>query len=76
MATFRCLVSGQTVTFIHQHDIDSMKGKLGKTVDALRDKLLKNSRKLKVSVISTSHDACGQILKIVLNESKLLYFLC
>lgn len=25
-ATFRCLVSGQTVTFIHQVDIDSMKG--------------------------------------------------
>ena len=24
-ATFRCLVSGQTVTFIHQVDIDSMK---------------------------------------------------
>jgi hypothetical protein len=29
MATFRCLVSGQTVTFIHQHDIDSMKGHAG-----------------------------------------------
>jgi len=25
-ATFRCLLSGQTVTFIHQVDIDSMKG--------------------------------------------------
>lgn len=25
-ATFRCLVSGQTVTFIHQVDIDSMEG--------------------------------------------------
>ena len=24
-ATFRCLVSGQTVTFIHEVDIDSMK---------------------------------------------------
>ena len=24
-ATFRCLISGQTVTFIHQVDIDSMK---------------------------------------------------
>ena len=24
-ATFKCLVSGQTVTFIHQVDIDSMK---------------------------------------------------
>ena len=25
-ATFKCLVSGNTVTFIHQVDIDSMKG--------------------------------------------------
>ena len=25
-ATFRCLLSGQTVTFEHQVDIDSMKG--------------------------------------------------
>ena len=24
--TFKCLLSGQTVTFIHQVDIDSMKG--------------------------------------------------
>ena len=30
-------------------DIDSIKGKLGKVVDDLRDKLLKNSRKFKVS---------------------------
>ena len=29
MATFRCLASGQTVTFVHQHDIDSMKGHQG-----------------------------------------------
>ena len=29
MATFRCLTSGQTVTFVHQHDIDSMKGHQG-----------------------------------------------
>jgi len=29
MATFRCLTSGQTVTFIYQHDIDSMKGHQG-----------------------------------------------
>ena len=29
MATFRCLVSGQTVTFTQQHDIDSMKGHQG-----------------------------------------------
>lgn len=29
MATFRCLTSGQTVTFMQQHDIDSMKGHQG-----------------------------------------------
>ncbi len=29
MATFRCLTSGQTVTFTYQHDIDSMKGHQG-----------------------------------------------
>jgi hypothetical protein len=26
MATFRCLQSGNTVTFTQQHDIDSMRG--------------------------------------------------
>jgi hypothetical protein len=25
-ATFKCLISGNTVTFVHQVDIDSMKG--------------------------------------------------
>lgn len=29
MATFKCLTSGQTVTFVYQHDIDSMKGHQG-----------------------------------------------
>lgn len=29
MATFRCLQSGQTVTFTYQHDIDAMKGHQG-----------------------------------------------
>ena len=29
MAIFKCLVSGNTVTFIHQVDIDSMKGHSG-----------------------------------------------
>lgn len=29
MATFKCLQSGQTVTFTQQHDIDSMKGHAG-----------------------------------------------
>lgn len=27
--TFKCLASGQTVTFVHQVDIDSMKGHSG-----------------------------------------------
>lgn len=29
MATFRCIQSGNTVTFKHQVDIDSMKGHTG-----------------------------------------------
>ena len=29
MVTFRCLVSGNTVTFTHQVDIDSMRGHPG-----------------------------------------------
>ena len=29
MVTFRCLQSGNTVTFTYQHDIDSMKGHQG-----------------------------------------------
>ncbi len=29
MATYRCLQSGQTVTFVDHHDIDSMKGHQG-----------------------------------------------
>jgi len=29
MATFRCLASGNTVTFTLQHDIDSMRGHSG-----------------------------------------------
>lgn len=39
MATFKCLISGHTVTFIHQHDIDSMKGHQGYIrVDTPEDK--------------------------------------
>ena len=55
-------------------DIDSIKGNLGKAIDNLRDKLLKNSRKAKCSVISTAHDATGIKLKSVLNESKTIVF--
>lgn len=29
MAVFKCLTSGQTVEFVNQHDIDSMKGHSG-----------------------------------------------
>lgn len=29
MATYKCLQSGNTVTFTYQHDIDSMKGHAG-----------------------------------------------
>ena len=29
MATFRCLKSGNTVTFMYQHDIDAMRGHAG-----------------------------------------------
>jgi len=29
MATFRCLQTGNTVTFTYQHDIDSMRGHQG-----------------------------------------------
>jgi hypothetical protein len=29
MVTFRCLQTGNTVTFTYQHDIDSMKGHQG-----------------------------------------------
>ena len=29
MATYRCLASGNTVTFTQQHDIDSMRGHTG-----------------------------------------------
>jgi len=55
-------------------DTDCLKGALGKEIDGLRDKLLKNSRKFKVSVITTNHDACGIKLKSVLNESRIIVF--
>lgn len=55
-------------------DTDCLKGTLGKAIDSLRDKLLKNSRKFKVSVITTNHDACGIKLKSVLNESRMIVF--
>jgi nucleoside-triphosphatase THEP1 len=55
-------------------DIDSIKNKLGKTINELRDKVLKNSRKFHVSVISTAHNSTGLDLKSVLNESQIIVF--
>jgi hypothetical protein len=55
-------------------DVDGMVGKLKRVIYELRDKLLKNSRKYKVSVISTSHGATGLELKSVLNESQFIVF--
>ena len=56
-------------------DIDGMTGKLKKCIYTLRDKLLKNSRKFHVSVISTAHNACNaQETKSVLNESNIIVF--
>jgi hypothetical protein len=53
-------------------DIDACSGKLGKYLYELRDKLLKNSRKVKVSVLSTAHSFSGMDLKSVLNESDVI----
>ena len=55
-------------------DIDSVAGKLGKTINLMRDKVLKNSRKFHVSVISTAHNSTGLDLKSVLNESQIIIF--
>lgn len=55
-------------------DVDALHGKLYKYIYALRDKLLKNSRKQKVSVITTSHQFTGRDLQPVLNESQIIVF--
>ena len=55
-------------------DIDALTGKDGKAIYALRDKLLKNSRKFEVSVITTNHNATDLKLKSVLNESDVIVF--
>jgi DNA-directed RNA polymerase beta subunit len=57
-------------------DIDSISNKkLSNAVELLRDQLLKNARKFKVSVISTSHEGCeGKKTKAVLNESRVIVF--
>lgn len=53
-------------------DVDAYKGKLKKYIYDLIDKLLKNARKKKVSVIMTSHSCTGLELKAVLNESNVI----
>jgi hypothetical protein len=53
-------------------DVDALTGKDAKTIYALRDKLLKNSRKFGVSVITTNHNATDIKLKSVLNESNVI----
>lgn len=55
-------------------DIDAYTGKLKKYIYSLLDKLLKNARKNKVSVIMTSHSCTGLELKAVLNESNVIVF--
>lgn len=55
-------------------DVDAISGALGKYIYNLRDKLLKNSRKKKVSVITTNHTCTGPELKAVLNESNVIVF--
>lgn len=55
-------------------DTDALTNKLGKEVFSLRDKLLKNARKKRVSVISTNHTCTGTELKAVLNESDVIVF--
>ena len=55
-------------------DIDALKGPMFKYTYDLRDKCLKNARKNKVSVVSTSHLATGADLRAVLNESNVIVF--
>jgi len=55
-------------------DVDALTGKLYKYVYLLRDKLLKNSRKKRVSVVSTSHTFTNRDLSAVLNESEVIVF--
>ncbi len=55
-------------------DVDAYKGRLKKTIYDLIDKLLKNARKNKVTVIMTSHSCTGLELKAVLNEANVIVF--
>jgi hypothetical protein len=55
-------------------DTDALTGKLFKYVYEMRNKLLKNSRKKNVTVITTSHSFTGRDLQPVLNESMCVVF--
>jgi hypothetical protein len=55
-------------------DTDALTGKLFKYVYEMRKKLLKNSRKKNVTVITTSHSFTGRDLQPVLNESTVICF--
>jgi hypothetical protein len=55
-------------------DVDCIKGKLGKEVLLLRDRLLKNSRKYRTSVIVTNHSCTGLDVKACLNECMVICF--
>ena len=55
-------------------DVDALTGKLYKYIYALRDKLLKNSRKKQVTVLTPSHSFTGRDLQPVLNESQTIVF--
>ena len=56
--TFKCLTSGQTVTFIHQVDIDSMKGHAGyeevkEQQEAPKEVLTKKAAKKAVDTVTS-----------------------
>mgnify|MGYP000517635805 FL=1 len=55
-------------------DIDAFTSKLKKAVYELLEKLLKNSRKHKVTVLMTSHGCTGLELKPILNEANVIVF--
>jgi len=56
-------------------DVDAICGKIGKAVVELRNKLLKNARSIRTSVIITNHNLCdGNYTKSLLNECETISF--
>lgn len=54
MVTFRCKQSGNTVSFEHQHDIDSMKGHDGyERVEEVEEPVKKTGRPRKTTDVET-----------------------